>query len=80
MCAAVITGGDTSPVLKPGKQVLDLVALSVKLFVVGVLNLAVVSRRDAGGYAAHDKSLAEPVAVVALVSQQFLRLGQPREQ
>ena len=76
--AAVVTGGDASPVLEAGKQVLDLLALAVEVFVVGVLNLAVGCRRDAWGDAAHFKSLAEPVAIVALVSQQFPRLGQLR--
>ena len=75
MGAAVVAGGDTSPVFETGKQVLDLVPLAIELLVIGVLDLAVGRWRDAWGDAATGKGVAEPVAVVALVSQQFLGLG-----
>ena len=78
MGATVVTGGDASPVLEAGKQVLDLVALAIELFVVGVLDLAIGSWQDAGSDAAGSKGVAEPVAAVAFVGQQFLGLGQSR--
>lgn len=75
MRAAVVAGGDASPIFETGKQVLDLVTLAIELLVIGVLDLAIGRWRDAWGDAAAGKGVAEPVAVVALVSQQFLGLG-----
>lgn len=80
MRAAVVTGSDASPVFEAGKQVLDLVPLAIELLVIGVLDLAIGRWRDAWGDAAAGQGVAEPVAVVALVSQQFLGLGQLRKQ
>lgn len=41
MRAAVVAGGDASPVLDPGEDVLDLVALAVEDLVVVILDLAI---------------------------------------
>ena len=75
MRAAVVAGGDATPIFETGKQVLDLVTLGIELLVIGVLDLAIGRWRDARGDAAAGKGVAEPVAVIALVSQQFLGLG-----
>ena len=69
---AVIAGVDASPVLDFGKQVLDQVALFVDRLVVVILHLPVGFWRDAGGDSARGQGGAEPVAVIALVAQQFL--------
>ena len=41
MGASVVAGCDTAPVLDPGEDVLDLVALAVEGLVVVILDLAV---------------------------------------
>ena len=74
MRAAVISGGDPAPVLDPAKDIFDLVALSVEVLVVVILDLPVLSRRDARRDAAFGQSSAEPVAVIALIREQFLGL------
>lgn len=75
MRATVVTGGDASPVFEAGEQVLDFVTLTIEMFVVGVPDLAIGLGRDAWGDAASGRGVAEPIAVVAFVSQQFLGLG-----
>ena len=80
MRASVISGRDASPVLDPAEDVLDLVALALEVFVVMVLDLAVFARRDARGSALRDQRGPEPVAVIALVAQQFLGAWQGIEQ
>jgi hypothetical protein len=52
--ASVVSGCDAAPVLDPAEDVLDLVALAIEVFVVGVLDLAVLAGRDAWGDAALD--------------------------
>lgn len=73
--ATVVTGGDALPVFETGTQVLDFVPLAIEQLLIGVLDLAIGRWRDAWGDAAAGKGVVEPVAVVALVSQQFLGLG-----
>lgn len=51
-------------------------ALPVEFFVVVVLDLAVLARRDARGGAALGQGGPEPVAVITLVAEQFLGVGQ----
>ena len=80
MRAAIIAGVDASPVLDFGEEVLDQVALFVDRFVVVILHLAVGLWRDARGDAARGQRGAEPVAVIALVAQQFLGAWQCIEQ
>jgi len=55
------------------------VALTVEVFVVVVLDLAVVARGNAWGGALRDQRGAEPVAVITFVSQQFLGARERRE-
>jgi hypothetical protein len=66
--------------LDPAEDVFDLVALAVEVRVVVVLDLAVLAGRDARGDAAFGQCGAEPVAVVALVGEQFLGAGKRRKQ
>ena len=80
MCASVVAGCDAAPVLDPVEDVLDLVALAVEVLVIVDPDLAVGAWRDARGDAAFGQSSPEPVAVVALVAQQFLGVGQHRKQ
>src|SRR5690606_12955491 len=61
-------------------DVLDLVALAVEDLVVVVLDLAVGARRNAGGDPALDQRRAEPVAVVTLIAEQFLGVGERAKQ
>ena len=69
MCASVVAGGDPPPVLDPAEDVLDLVALAAEVFVVMVLNLAVLARGDARGGAALGQGSPKPVAVIAFVGE-----------
>ena len=75
MCASVVAGCDAAPVLDPAEDVLDLVALVLEILVIVDPDLAVGAWRDVRGDAAFGQSSPEPVAVVALVAQQFLCLG-----
>ena len=45
-----------------------------------ILHLAVGFRRDAGGDPARGQGGPKPIAVIALVAQQFLGVGQSIEQ
>ena len=72
MGVAVVSGCDAAPVFDSAKDVLDLVALAVEVFVVVVLDIAVLARRNAWGYAALGQGRPEPVAVITFVAQQFL--------
>ena len=44
MCAAVVAGGDTPPILDPAEDVFDFVALAVEVLVVVILDLAWAAR------------------------------------
>jgi hypothetical protein len=76
MGAAVIACGDASPVLELGEHVLDLVALAVERFVIFQRLLAVFGGRDTGDGATLCQAIAEPVAVVAAISDQRAGLWQ----
>ena len=80
MRAPVISGCDTSPILDPAEDVFDLVALSIELLVVMVLDLAVLAWRDARCDAALDQDSPEPVAVISFVGQEFFGLRKCRKQ
>lgn len=80
MSVAIIASCDAPPVLEPGEQVLDCVALPVELLVVGVMDLAVGGWLNARRDASRGEGVAEPVAVVTFVGQQFLGVGQSGEQ
>ena len=79
MGAAVIAGMDASPVLEfPlefSEHVLDLVAAPVEHPVEGRRVFPVGFWQYAGGDAARNERLAEPVCVMSLVAQQRFSLG-----
>ncbi len=68
MCASVVTGGYTPPVLELGEHIFDTVALAVELFIVGWLHLSIVAARDAGLDPPVLEGVAIPIAVVAAIS------------
>lgn len=80
MCASVMAGGDAAPVFDPAEEIFDLVALSVELLVVEILDLPVLARRDTGGDALVVACGTEPVAVVAFVAEQNLGARQDWKQ
>ena len=73
MGAAVIAGMDASPVLEFSEHVLDLVAAPVEHPVEGRRVFPVGFWQYAGGDAARNERLAEPVCVMSLVAQQRAR-------
>lgn len=70
MGASVIAGGDATPVFDPAEDIFDLVALSVELLVVVILDFPVLARRDTGGDALVVECGTEPVAIIAFVAEQ----------
>ena len=80
MGAPIIAGGDAAPVLEAAEHVLDLMADLVERAVVAVLDLAGFSRRDAGRDALVLERGPIAVAVVALVGDKNVGLGQRVEQ
>jgi len=78
--ASVVTGCNAPPILDPAEHVLDLVALPVELLVVGILDLAIGLGRDAGGNTLAVERGAQPVTVIALVTEQHLDTWQAGEQ
>ena len=73
MRAAIIACCDPAPILDPPEDVLDFVALAIEVFVVVVLDLAVLTRGNAWGGSLCEQRGAEPVAVIAFVCQQLAR-------
>ena len=69
MGAAVVTGVDAPPVLEFSKHVLDLVPLSVEHSIMRYLDFPVGFRWDTGFDFPVCKGVAQPVGVIALVSQ-----------
>lgn len=69
MCASVVTGMDTPPILELAEHVFDLVALAIENTVMFDQLFAVGLRWDARDDAAFGESLAKPVGVIALVTE-----------
>lgn len=80
MGATIVAGGDSTPVLEAAEHVLDLVANPIERAVVAVLDLAGPARRDAGRDALVLERGPIAVAVVALVGDKNVGLGQRVEQ
>ncbi len=76
MCAAIVSGGNTSPVLNFGEHILDFVALPVEGFVIVEGVLSVFPAGDAGRDAAFGQLLTEPGAVIASICDQRASLWQ----
>ena len=71
MRAAVITHGNSAPVLDPAKHDLDLVPLFIQIFIVRDGSLSVLSGRDAGRNASGEQGITEPAGVVTTVRQKL---------
>ena len=80
MGASVISGVNTPPILEFGEHILDLVALSVEVLVVGDLDFSALPWRDARCNALVDQGLAEPIGIVTSVGQHVFRFGQNIQQ
>ena len=76
MCTAVITHGNSAPVLDPAKHDLNLMPLFIQLFIVTDGSLSVLSGRDAGRNASGAQGIAKPVGVVTTVRQKLPGLRQ----
>jgi hypothetical protein len=74
--AAVVSGGDASPVLEPAEHALDAIALLVEVCVVADWGFSVRPARDAGLDFEIGHGLAKPVAVIALVGDQNIGVRQ----
>jgi len=72
MGTAVVSGGDTAPILEFAEHILDLVSLTIQGLVIGDRLASVALWWDAGPDPALDEARPEPVGVIALVSQQVL--------
>ena len=80
MGATIVASGDSTPVLEAAEHVLDLVSNPIERAVVAVLDLAGLARRDAGSDALVLERGPIAVAVVALVGDVNVGLGQRVEQ
>ena len=81
MGAAIIAGGDASPILELAEHVLDLVALAIEQRVMGDLDLAASGRRDTGLDALLGQRLErEDLAKVVLQQGALSRLLQGQAQ
>ena len=72
----MVSGGNAAPVLEPAEHALDAVALFVDVGVARDLHLSVRPSRDAWLDPEARQGLAEPIAVVALVGDEHLGVGQ----
>lgn len=70
MSTSVVAGSYAPPVLEFSEHVFDFVALAIEGFVVFDWLFAAFGRRDARLDAPVEKGLAEPVAVIAFVTNQ----------
>ena len=75
MRAAVLAGCDPLPLLEPGKEVLDLVALAVECFVVWIGHFSAAARWTAALYTLCPQGFAEGLPVVATVGNQRFGCG-----
>jgi hypothetical protein len=76
MCASIVAGVDTSPVLEPSKHVFDFVTLAIELFIVWYGLFTIGFRRDAGIDFSLGEGFPEPVRIIAPVRQKFFGLWQ----
>ena len=72
----VVAGGDASLLLELAEHALDTVAIFVAPIVRMDRHFPVRAWRDDGQNAAHEHVFPEPVAIISLVGQQCLGLGQ----
>lgn len=71
MGAAIVPHDDTAPVFEPPEHDFDFVPLFVKCSVVIDGDFAVLLAGDAGRDTTHCKGRAEPVGIIAAISQQL---------
>jgi len=76
--ASVVPGRNPAPVLEAAEHALDAVALLVLVSVVVDVLLPVFTARDARLYAPFGEGMAEPIAVIATIGDQDIRLWQDR--
>ena len=79
MGATIIAGCDAPPVLEPSERVFDFMTVFVERLVIGVLDFAVLFRRDAGLDLFLDQGFAKPIAVIAAIACQRFSFWQRRE-
>ena len=72
MGAPIVVHGNPSPVLQPAKHDFDAVSLAIERCVVRMLDLAVLSRWNAGRGATRGKRGTEPITVIATVCNELL--------
>lgn len=73
MSASIVSGMDAAPVFEAGEEVLDLVALSIELGVVTLLDTVLGMWRDARRDAAFFQGMAECYGTVGAVGKQVPR-------
>ena len=69
---AVISHGNSSPMLKPAKHNQNFVALFIENFIIFGVGLPIPFGRDAGSYASTEQFLAKPRCIIASICKQFL--------
>src|SRR5690606_37312703 len=74
--ASVVAGGDTSPVLEPGEEGFDFVAVAVEVLVIVIWGFAASARWDAWLDASGFEFGAEPGAVVAAIGDEMRGRGE----
>lgn len=70
MGAAVIAHGNSSPVFEPPEHIFDFMALFIEGFIIGHGVFPVLLWRDAGLNAFVDQGGAQPVGVIAAISEE----------
>lgn len=80
MGASVVAGGDAAPVFEAAEHTLDLVAVFVEFGVVFDRVLSMSASGDAGRDTLGGQGGAEPVAIVAPVSDQAVGSGERRHE
>ena len=71
MCASIIAGVDTAPILKLSEHVLDFMAVPVEATVILNLDFAVGFRGNTGLNSTVSKGGAEPICVISLIAQKL---------
>lgn len=77
---AVVSHGNSSPILKTAKHNLNFVALLVESFIIFGGVLPISFGRNTGGYASTEQYLTKPVCIIASICQQFLSLWHGSQQ